>query len=152
MLRLFPYGGKKLWKPTSFWLYDVAVGGGYRRFCDGIWVKVGTRPRPKRRKKSRLKFGELSHILRVKKIERDSIEIKIGDIEDILSQKRCDICEYGECAGSRCEKDFDFVGKNFLMEKKNILEEKLDMANHAISGVFEEMKVVYKKKIVARQS
>lgn len=59
---------KNLWVKTTEWLYEVAVGGGLEIHKDGEWVKVG-RPNlwKNRRKKKKLKFGELGHLFSVEK-------------------------------------------------------------------------------------
>lgn len=60
----FPGHWDKAWETTTFWLYPVAVGGGYEQFPTGTWVKVGRPARRKwRHKKRRLQFGNLGHIL-----------------------------------------------------------------------------------------
>lgn len=71
----FPRRIKNLWKKTTEWLYEVGAGGAYAVYSAGTYVKVG-RPAPfnKRRKKFRLKFGELSHILIVLRKEIKSME------------------------------------------------------------------------------
>ena len=70
-----PKERKNLWQKTTDWLYEVAVGGGYKIHPDGNWIKVG-RPAQwnRHRKKFRLKFGELGHILLVFKQRIRSLE------------------------------------------------------------------------------
>lgn len=88
----FPYGIKGgffsnkegPWKSTTFWLYEVSVGGGYKVCSDGVWVKVG-RPRPVRKKSKRPKFGELSHIYRAL---RDKIDVLNMEISSLKSELR----------------------------------------------------------------
>lgn len=63
-----PRPRKNPWQKTTKWLYKVGAGGGYQICPKGTWIKIG-RPAPwkKRRRKLRLKIGELGHILLLKK-------------------------------------------------------------------------------------
>ena len=132
--KMFPYGKIGLWKPTSMWLFKVAVGGAYAVFGDNVWVKVGKpHPRPKKKKKTRLVFGELSHLYRIWNGAKKSFEEKIGSLEfelNVLTDR-----EGFATHGPGLE----------LMEKIKELKEEARIPEEKANCIYQEMQFVYSR-------
>lgn len=138
--KLFPYGTKDgffsdkkaPWKITTFWLYEVSVGGGYRVCSNETWVKVG-RPRPVRKKLKRPKFGELSHIYRALRDKISSLEL-----EKMFLLNEISFCDHEEDKLSETEK-VKFSRLTVEIEK---IKEEIELLEIEKSGIRKEMEFV----------
>lgn len=122
-----PKTRKNLWKKTTGWLYEVAIGGGYEIHSSGDWIKVG-RPAiwKKHRRKMCLRFGELGHILLVNELRLRNLNSARNGIQDVLD----DILFYYDDEGEQeLRDDLNVEEKNRVGE----LEAEIESINNLIS-------------------
>ncbi|MCX6790417.1 MAG: hypothetical protein NTV60_02715 [Candidatus Kaiserbacteria bacterium] len=78
----FPGWKSEEWEKTTSWLYHVAVGGGYERFREGMWVRTGMpAPWSKRRRRPHLQFGNLGQLLHAKELDKSILDDSLSDLE-----------------------------------------------------------------------
>lgn len=120
---------KDLWKKTTGWLWDVAVGGGYQIHRDGDWVRVG-RSNRRKRKSFRPKFGELAHIYMMH--------------EKILENLQMGLYEIG--SGIDESSSGPISEKGVFEEEKDVIDDMISQVRNKLEGLKEEMKFVRRKK------
>lgn len=128
----FPGWKSEEWQKTTSWLYHVAVGGGYERFKQGTWVRVGMpAPWSKRRRRSHLQFGNLGQLLRAKELELENFTRASGlsDLED----ERSDIEEIYE-VGYSCP----FV-EEWNVPRHMELSEQIERIQEEIQGIKDDI-------------
>lgn len=89
----FPGFGSPLWEKTTRWLDRVALG------CEGMWVRIGSPSPCGARRKKKLQFGNISHILHIKELQLKWLEEESGlsELQNELSsleEEDEDECKY----------------------------------------------------------
>lgn len=134
--KLFPYGRDDLWKRSSRWLFNVSVGGGYQIIPKNVWIKIG-RARPRKKRRSLLKFGELSHIYKVKQQFICFLEDKLWEVNrEIKSLEDTDNISREESARLI-----------FLARKQDGLEIRIERAKTKKRGIYREMQLAKKQAL-----
>lgn len=75
----FPGFDSDRWEKTTRWLDRVAVGGSYECFRPGTWVRVGSPSPCSKRRKRKLRFGNISQILRIRELQLAALEQEYED-------------------------------------------------------------------------
>lgn len=137
----FPGFDSDRWEKTTRWLDRVALGH------EGMWVRVGTPSPCSARRKRKLRFGNISQILRIRELQLAGLEQEYEDNLQGLLDDRSDLEVY--CEGAA---EGTYVPKSNQEEYAHInreieeIQAIFDAARFDILATKEEMRHVVRQK------